>query len=119
MRKGRLFFVLSFFMLSCCLFSACRESAETAVPRLVKQLKSRDAHERNLAAKALGDYGKDAAKAVAPLNRALWDDNMGVRTSAAYSLKKIDTPKARQAIEFYQREKDRQNKLREAEEQKR
>lgn len=92
-------------------FAGCKEPAATAVPRLVKQLKSQDAHERYLAAQSLGNYGKEAEPAVNGLVRALWDDNMGVRTAAAYSLTNIGTPKALKALEFYKREKERQNKL--------
>jgi HEAT repeat protein len=89
----------------------CKESAATAVPKLVKQLKSQVVHERYLAAKSLGDYEEEAEPAVDPLIRTLWDDNMGVRTAAAFSLTKIGSPKALKALEFYKREKERQNKL--------
>lgn len=92
------------------MFSGCREPAETAVPKLIKQLKSQDSHERNVAARALAGYGPDAKKAVRPLSQALWDDNMGVRTSAAYALRKIGTPKALRVLEHYKKEKERQNK---------
>ena len=87
-------------------FSGCKESAETAVPKAVEQLQSKDAHQRNAAAQRLSAYGGDAADAVKPLTRALWDNNMGVRTSAAYALRKIDTKEARQALADYKKAKE-------------
>ena len=89
--------------------ASCREAAETAVPKLIAQLKSKDAHQRSLAAQGLAAYGKEAEPAVKPLINVLWDQNNGVRSAAALALGAIDTPQARQAIDFYKREKERQN----------
>lgn len=88
-------------------FASCTEPAETAVPRLVEQLKSRDAHQRNLAARALADYEEEAEPAVKQLIKTLWDDNIGVRSSAAYALTKIGSKDALKAIEDYKKAKER------------
>jgi HEAT repeat protein len=91
--------LLSFF----CLFSACRESPETAVPSLVTKLSSSESGDRNRAALKLASYGKKAEPAVKPLIRLLQDDNGGVRSSAAYALRQIDTLEARKALDEYQK----------------
>lgn len=69
----------------------------------MKQLQSVDSHERNTAAQGLAAYGLSAKQAVKPLTRALHDENSGVQSSAAYALRKIDTPEARQVLESYQK----------------
>ena len=89
------------------LLAGCRESAQTAVPKLIAQLKSKDAHQRNLAALDLANYGPQAKDAVRPLIDTLWDKNMGVRTSAAVALTAIDTPEAKKAIAHYKKEKEK------------
>ena len=99
------------FMLAAALFVAsCAEPAETALPKLIKKLRAKDHRERYAAAMELGRYGSQGEPAVEALIDALWDDNMAVRTYAAYSLHKIGTPKAVQAVEHYKKEKERQNK---------
>ena len=78
------------------------------MPRLSKQLSDKDAHKRNEAALALAAYGKAAEPATSALIRALWDDNMGVRSAAALALDKIGSAQAKKAIEDYKKEKERQ-----------
>ncbi len=73
------------------------------VPKLIKQLNSSDSSIRNSAAMKLGSYGSDAEAAVRPLARLLGDENGGVRSSAAFALRKIDTPEARRALEKYKK----------------
>ncbi len=87
---------------SCFVFS-CKESASTAVPKLVLELKSKESGERNRAALRLASYGKEATPAVRPLIGLLADSNPGVRSSAAYALRQIDTPEARKALDEYQK----------------
>ena len=81
----------------------CLESAETGVPKLVEQLADKESKVRNRAALKLGDYGEDAAPAVVALSRLLGDPNSGVRTSAAYSLRRIGTPEATKALDDYRK----------------
>lgn len=82
---------------------SCKEDAAIAVPKLTKKLESKNLEERNQAALDLGKYGKEAKSAVPYLARRLYDDNSGVRTSAAYSLRIIDTPEARKALDGYKK----------------
>ena len=90
-------------LISCiCLWSSCN-SAATEVPKLVAQLKSKQSGERNRAALKLGSYGKDAKAAVNALVERLSDENNGVRTSAAYALRQIDTPEAQRALDQYRK----------------
>lgn len=96
-------FLLIVFLSFFCLFSACKESSETAVPFLVSQLSSKESGDRNKAALKLASYGKEAGPAVKPLIRLLQDDNGGVRSSAAYALRQIDTLEARKALDEYQK----------------
>ena len=89
---------------------ACKEAASTAVPKLIKQLNAKESSQRNEAAQSLARYGTEAQPATQALVRALWDDNLGVRSSAAYALGKIGTPAASAAIENYKKEKAKQIK---------
>ena len=82
---------------------ACRESAETAVPRLVKDLESPTPSVRNAACQALATYGPDARDATKPLIRRLYDENIGIRSSAAFALRKIDSPEATAALDSYKK----------------
>lgn len=91
-------FSLCFFVSSFLLFSACKESAETAIPRLVKQLSSPVQRERSQAALELARYGKEAKDAVPALIETLKDPNGGVKSNAAFALRSIDTQEARKAL---------------------
>ena len=79
-------------------FSSCGASVED-IPRLRKQLSSSDASKRNEAALALAGLGAKAQPAEDSLIRLLSDKNSGVKSSAAYALRAIDTPKARAALD--------------------
>ena len=81
---------------------ACREAAETAIPKLIHELGAKDSKTRSQAAQQLAGYGSDASKAVPALVRTLEDPNGGVRSSAAFALRKIDTPQARKALDSHQ-----------------
>lgn len=83
--------------------AACKESPDTAIPRLVKELRSSESSERNKAALALASYGSSAAPAVKPLKSLLKDENNGVRSSAAYALRSIGTPEANKILENYEK----------------
>lgn len=82
------------------LFSACT-SAEEEVPRLVQELSHSEAKVRSRAAQRLAGYGEDAKPAVDSLIRLLKDKNGGVRSSAAFALRKIGTKKAIRALDHY------------------
>jgi len=83
--------------------TSCGEPASTAIPRLQKELQSKESGARNKAALALASYGKDAAPAIPSLIRLLSDDNGGVRTSAAYALRNIGTKEAILALDKYEK----------------
>lgn len=85
------------------LLPACREGADSAVPRLIKELNSQDRSIRNKAALSLARYGSDAEPATRALVKLLSDENPGVRSSAAYALRSIGTPEAVKALDAYQR----------------
>ncbi len=68
-----------------------------AVPGLIRALFDDNRAVRRAAAKALGKIGDE--RAVAPLSVSLKDGDDGVRKFAAEALRRIDTPKARAALE--------------------
>ena len=80
---------------------ACKESTKTAVPRLIEKLTAEEAHQRNEAALALAAYGEDAEPASKQLIRLLSDKNYGVRSSAAFALRRIGTKEATAALDAY------------------
>lgn len=80
-------------------FTSCRESAETAVPRLQSELESRESSVRSKAALAIGHYGAEAESAVPRLIELLRDPNSGVKSSAAFALRKIGTEEATAALD--------------------
>lgn len=80
------------------LFVSCGPDRQQ-VKALTKKLRSADASERNSAAMDLAGASKHADLAVPALIKALSDRNGGVQSSAAYALRKLDTPEARQALE--------------------
>lgn len=81
---------------------ACGPSKEE-LPQLIKDLRSSESATRNKAALALAEFGTDGEKAVPSLIQLLNDKSGGVRSSAAYALRKIDTPEARRALDTYQK----------------
>jgi len=83
-----------------------------ALPRMKRSLYSQKSSERNEAALALSRCGKHAKDIVPRLISMLYDENVGVQSSAAYALREIDTPEARRALEQAQamREKRRQRR---------
>lgn len=88
------------YLLNCVLvvmFAGCCRQEE--IPREVDKLYSSRANERNEGALALARCGSRADKAVARLAALLYDENVGVQSSAAYALRKIDTRRAREVLE--------------------
>lgn len=78
-------------------FSGCCDKKE--IPKLQDALYSGSAKERNDAALKLASCGSDASGAVHKLTQLMYDENVGVQSSAAYALRKIDTKEARAALE--------------------
>jgi HEAT repeat protein len=92
-------FVVGLFLV----LSGCCDSA--SIPDHIEALSSQVAKERNHAALKLGRCGDKAARAVPLLERLLYDENVGVQSSAAYALRTIDTPAARRIMERIDRER--------------
>jgi HEAT repeat protein len=92
-----------FVVLFSVMLESCREPAATAVPALVKELRSSESGDRNRAALRLASYGREASPAVHSLVVLLGDENSGVRSSAAYALRQINTPEAQRALDAYQK----------------
>jgi len=79
-------------------FISCGESAETAIPKLSLQLKSKVRKERSQAALRAGSYGTDAAPLTQDLIRLLHDPNGGVRSAAAFALRAINNEEGNKAL---------------------
>ncbi len=76
--------------------SACCD--EKALPQAFERLHSENASERNKALHVVGRCGARAERAVPRIAQLMYDKNVGVASSAAYALRKIDTPSARTAL---------------------
>ena len=85
-------------ILALLMLSSCCDKADAAKAR--KDLYSASAKERNDAALVLAQCGADeGGKAVPRLIELIYDQNVGVQSSAAYALRKIDTKEARAALD--------------------
>ena len=84
------------FIAGCAAVQGCCD--EAALPRAIDQLASPRASERNQALHAVGRCGERSERAVPLIERLMYDPNVGVASSAAYALRRIDTPSARQAL---------------------
>ena len=73
--------------------------SESDLPNYKKGLYSPVAKERNSAALGLAECGERASDSVSRLGQLLYDDNVGVQSSAAYALRKIDTESARALLQ--------------------
>lgn len=77
-------------------FTGCCD--EAAIPATTDKLYSSEAKVRNRAALDLARCGDSASRAVGRLSQLLYDENVGVQSSAAYALRKIDTKEARASL---------------------
>ena len=70
------------------------------IPAQTRKLYSQSAKDRNEAALELARCSSpDVDRAVSRLIELLYDRNVGVQSSAAYALRRIDSPAARRALE--------------------
>jgi hypothetical protein len=76
--------------------SACCDN--NAIGSNISKLQSSVAREKNQAAQELARCGKAAEAAVPLLSELIYDSNVGVQSSAAYALRKIDTQAARAVL---------------------
>ena len=88
--------LLPFTMLLVCVAGCCDKSQ---IPDYTRSLYSEAPRDRSNAALQLARCGSNASGAVARLTQLLYDENVGVQSSAAYALRKIDTKDARAAME--------------------
>ncbi len=72
--------------------TACAETQEQKIQKLIKQLGGEDKYARMKAAHDLGQIGKPAAGAVPALMHALKDENAETRRYAIVALGKIGEP---------------------------
>lgn len=88
--------ILVTFFITSCVVGCCNESD---LPTYKKGLYSPVAKERNSAALGLAKCGERASDSVSRLGQLLYDENVGVQSSAAYALRKIDTESARALLQ--------------------
>jgi HEAT repeat protein len=95
---------MRFILLLLVLLISCFSDPSKEVPKLITELNSKESRVRNQACLKLGSYGEDALDAVPYIINLLHDPNNGVRTSAAFALRKIGGDKAEKALLQYQKE---------------
>ena len=71
---------------------------EKGLPNALRALNSEKASERNQALLLLGKCGARAEPAVPRIIQLMYDENVGVASSAAYALRSIDSKRARLAL---------------------
>jgi HEAT repeat protein len=71
---------------------------EKGLPRALRDLYSEKASERNKALLFVSKCGDRVESAVPRISQLLYDENVGVASSAAYALRCIDTNNARAAL---------------------
>ena len=87
-----------FFLLASLLLAGCCN--ETKLSKAFQSLYSNNAKDRNEAALVMAQCGSPKAdRAVPRLIAMLYDSNIGVQSSAAYALRRIDTKAARAALD--------------------
>ena len=74
-------------------------TTEADVKRVIKEMRSSDPAVRNRAAMECAGFGDFGPKVVPSLIKLLDDENNGVKSGAAYALRKIGTPEATRALE--------------------
>ena len=71
---------------------------EKGLPQALRNLHSEKASERNKALLLIGKCGERVDSAVPRIAQLMYDENVGVASSAAYALRSIDTKSARAAL---------------------
>jgi HEAT repeat protein len=71
---------------------------DTEIPRAVRGLYSQEARERNSSLQVLAQCSAKAESSVPRIAALMYDKNVGVASSAAYALRKIDSRQAREAL---------------------
>lgn len=89
----------AFILLALLLSFGCSGDPVAEIKRLKQELRSSDSRTRNQAALQAAALGKQGEPLVPELIALLRDPNGGIRSSAAYALRAIDTPSAKAALE--------------------
>lgn len=71
---------------------------DKALPKALRDLYSDKPSEKNKALLLIAKCGERAESAVPRINQLMYDENVGVASSAAYALRSIDTKSARNAL---------------------
>lgn len=88
----------AFILSSLLLALGCSGDSAAELKRLKQDLRSADSRVRNQAALRAASLGKAGEPLVPDLIALLRDPNGGIRSSAAYALREIDTPAAQGAL---------------------
>jgi HEAT repeat protein len=83
---------------------------ERALPTALKNINSAKPSDRNKALQVIAQCGARSESAVSRIAQLMYDENVGVASSAAYALRKIDSKAARAALK--EAEKRRANRKR-------
>lgn len=87
----------TFLILIILLSSCCKEDQ---IAPAMQKIYSNNAKDKNDGALVLAQCGSPRAdRAVGRLIQLMYDENTGVQSAAAYALRRIDTPEAREALE--------------------
>lgn len=89
------------------LAGCCREAE---VPLAVRGLYSTDPREKNRSLQTLAQCPQHSTPAVQRIASLMYDPNVGVASSAAYALRKINSPEAREALEVAEMSRDRRRR---------
>ena len=76
------------------------------IPTALRNLNSPKASDRNKALHLLAHCGERGEQAVPRIAQLMYDENVGVASSAAYALRKIDTKEARVALKVAERRRE-------------
>jgi hypothetical protein len=85
---------------------------EAEVPLAVRGLYSSDPREKNKSLQTLAQCPQQSKPSLQRIASLMYDPNVGVASSAAYALRKIDSKEAREALEVAEASRDRRRRQR-------
>lgn len=96
---------VAYLLLLCSAGVGCCKEAE--VPYAMRGLYSSEPRERNRALHVLAQCPDRAQAAIQRIAALMYDSNVGVASSAAYALRKIDSPEAKEALKVAEEARSR------------